>query len=654
MSFNLNDLGQVSLFLSWFVSLFVFISGLALAIKKKDEKVLYLKNFTIFNAFISFISLVILGALFLKSEFINQYVWQTSNLSMPWIYKITAIWGGMDGSMLLWASLLVIGSGIVAWGQKNYPQEIRTWLLTILNSSCLFFLSVTLFLTNPFRYIKVDFIPPDGNGLNPLLQNPYMAIHPPMLYLGFTLFSIPYAFALSSLFAGEFSNQARAWARKTSLIAWSFLTAGITLGGFWAYIELGWGGFWAWDPVENSSFLPWLTATAFIHSIIVEEKKGILKIWNFGLIISTYALTVFGTFLTRSGIVQSVHAFASTNVGEVFLIYLILIICVSTAIIIYRLKKLKPETKLESFFSKEVFILVGNILFVSICFATFWGVMFPVFSEALTGTKQAVGIPFFNTVNVPLFLVLFFTMSFAPFIAWKKGSGNQFRKTFFVPILLTSIFSSLLIFLGIEGFYPLLSYSIACFLVLTICFEQHKSIVNNKKSANINYFKASINQVSKKPRRTLGLFVHIGLAIAVIGITASMATKIEKEFTLAVGEQFKVGRYILELNDLIEVEEKNYAAVRANISVYFKDLEFYTTMIPEFRQYYRNQETTTEVALKPNLKEDLYIVIAGIESFGEKASFKVYINPLQIFLWIGVIIMVLGTAIISFRKVDGN
>ena len=311
---------------------------------------------------------------------------------MSWIYKITAVWGGMDGSMLLWASLLTCFSGVTAASSRHYAPEFRPWLLSVLNSSGLFFLTVVLYFTNPFRYIAADFIPPDGNGLNPLLQNPYMAIHPPTLYLGFTALSVPYAFCIAALLSKKLDINWLKYSCRWTLIAWGFLTAGITLGGHWAYLELGWGGFWAWDPVENSSFLPWLIATAYLHSVMVQERRGILKVWNVILIVAAYGLTVFGTFLTRSGIVQSVHAFAETDIGWIFLIYLSLLVIVAFVLLALRWRLLQPEQKISSLFSREVFFLMNNIIFVGICFATFWGVMFPVLSEAITGKKQAVGL----------------------------------------------------------------------------------------------------------------------------------------------------------------------------------------------------------------------------------------------------------------------
>ena len=311
------EFGHFALSLAWILALVGSIGGVALGVRSRAKlaHIELLRRVTMAVAVCLGCSLFALGYAFVTNDYTVQYVWQYSNRVMPWVYKVTAIWGGMDGSMLLWCFLVAAFAALVARASVAYPRPLTPSLLGFLNTSPLFFTSVTLFFTNPFRYLKTPVLMPDGNGLNPLLQNEYMAIHPPMLYLGFTGLAIPYAFCMAALLSGQMSNDWVRLTRRWTLVGWTFLTAGIVLGGHWAYLELGWGGFWAWDPVENASFLPWLTATAFLHSFMVQERKGMLKLWNIFLVTLTYALTVFGTFLTRSGIVQSVHAFASTDIG---------------------------------------------------------------------------------------------------------------------------------------------------------------------------------------------------------------------------------------------------------------------------------------------------------------------------------------------------
>jgi len=422
------------------------------------------------------------------------------------------------------------------------------------------------------------------------------------------------------------------------------------LGGHWAYLELGWGGFWAWDPVENASFLPWLTATAFLHSVMVQERKGMLKLWNIFLITLTYALTVFGTFLTRSGIVQSVHAFASTDIGWTFLAYLGLIFAVSTALVAFRRVELSPERSIESLFSREAVFLLNNLVLLSVCFAVLWGVMFPVFSEAFTGQKQTVGIPFFNAVNVPLFLLLIFLMGIGPSIAWKRSSAQQMVRLFALPFVGAFVIAAALVWAGITEFYPVLSYALCFFALMTILGEVQRGL---RAQAGVT----SSSSLSPKTAATLfrrqrikygAHVIHFGVLVMTVAITASMAHKIEREFTLAPGEAFSIGRFSLELQEFHDEQQKNYEAVQAHVALRSaKDGALLEVLAPELRFYPKNKETTTEVALRMGQREDVYLVLAGIDETGAKASFKIFINPLQVWLWYGAIIMVLGGVIVA-------
>jgi cytochrome c-type biogenesis protein CcmF len=593
------------------------------------------------------LSLCGLGTAFVSDDYTNQYVWQHSNMGMSDLYKLTAIWGGMDGSMLLWGAILTANVGLVAFFYKKNPG-LMSWVLTTLLTSQLFFLTVIVLLTNPFRFLQTDIIPPDGNGLNPLLQNPYMAIHPPTLYLGFTTLAVPYAFCMGALLSGQLSSEWITMTRRWTLIAWGFLTAGIVLGGHWAYLELGWGGFWAWDPVENASFFPWLTGTAFLHSVMIQQRKGMLKIWNVWLVVLTYALTVFGTFLTRSGVVQSVHAFAKQDVGWVFLVYLGFVLLVALALTLYRRVALRAERRIESILSREAAFLLNNLVLLSICFATVWGVLFPVLSEAVTGEKQAVGIPFFNAVNIPLFLILIFLMAVGPLIAWRRASFDSLKRIFLVPFLFSLAAGVLLVFAGIESFKATLAYSLSWFAVLTVTFEFYRGYRRQKTDAAGNSSPVARASYLVKRHRTryAGYLVHIGVAVMAISITASMAHKVEQEFVLAPGERFEIGPFALQLDTLGEYETGNYGALAATVSVFDRNGgALRHTLKPELRQYFRNQESTSEVALMMGALQDIYLVLAGTDNTGERAAFKVFLNPLQVWLWIGALIVLLGTAI---------
>lgn len=646
------EFGSFSLCLAWLLALGTVIYGgvIGARTRARTSRIELLRRMTMAVCIAIGCALAGLGYGFVTNDYSVQYIWQYSNRDMPWIYKITAIWGGMDGSMLLWCFLVSLFSALVALASVRYPRPLLPWLYSFLNSSTLFFLTITVFLTNPFRYLKSPVIMPDGNGLNPLLQNEYMAIHPPMLYLGFTGLAIPYAFCMAALASGHMSNDWIRLTRRWTLIAWTFLTAGIVLGGHWAYLELGWGGFWAWDPVENASFLPWLTATAFLHSVMVQERKGMLKIWNIFLVVLTYALTVFGTFLTRSGIVQSVHAFASTDIGWVFLSYLGALILGAVALVLYRGKELKPERSIESFFSREAIFLLNNLVLLSICFAVLWGVMFPVFSEAFSGQKQTVGIPFFNTVNVPLFLTLVALMGIGPSIAWKQSSFRHLVRSFALPFLSAFAVAIVLLWAGVQEFYPVLSYSICFFVVMTILSEINRGLrAQSGVTKTAPWSPTTVTTLFKRQRIKYGAhIIHFGVVMMTVAITASMAHKTEREFTLAPGERFNVGRFSLELTEFHEEEQKNYSAIQAHVAVHAaQDDSVLEVMAPELRFYPKNKETTTEVALRMGQREDLYLILAGIDETGSKASMKVFINPLQVWLWYGAIIMVLGGIVVA-------
>ena len=646
------EFGLFSLCVAWLLCVFVVLGGVYCGVQKRYAPALVesLRRATILIAVTLGCSLVGLGYGFVTNDYSIQYIWQYSNREMPWIYKVTAIWGGMDGSMLLWCFLVSLFGAFMAAASVKYPRPLLPWLYCFITSSTLFFTTITTFFTNPFRFLKSAVVMPDGNGLNPLLQNEYMAIHPPMLYLGFTGLAIPYAFCMAALASGHMSNDWIRLTRRWTLIGWMFLTAGIVLGGHWAYLELGWGGFWAWDPVENASFLPWLTATAFLHSVMVQERKGMLKVWNVFLIVLTYALTVFGTFLTRSGIVQSVHAFASTDIGWIFLSYLGAIIALALVLALYRRAELKSERVIESFFSREAVFLLNNLVLLSICFAVLWGVMFPVFSEAFTGTKQTVGIPFFNAVNVPLFLALIFLMGVGPTIAWKQTSLKHMTRAFLAPLLGAFLVAVALVWAGITEFYPVLSYALCFFVVMTIWGElQRGARVQSGVLKTSTFAPQTWISLLRRHRVKYGAhLIHFGVVVMTVAITASMAHKIEREFTLAPGERFSVGRFSLELREFHEERYPNYDALQAHVGVYSAvSNELVQVLAPELRFYTKNKETTTEVALRMGQREDLYLILAGVDETGSKASLKVFINPLQVWLWYGTIIMIVGGVIVA-------
>ncbi len=655
----MNDIGHFALVTAWLMSLYGLIAGAIAAAKKHRRLAKSAENSVLLVSALVLLSLVSLAVLFLTHDYRYLYVWRTSNNAMPPIYLVSAIWGGMDGSMLLWAGILGIFAALVVFRNSSVPFELRIWVVPVLSGLQSFFLLVITFLTNPFRLIPSNVIPIDGNGLNPLLQNPSMLIHPPLLYTGFTGLSVPFAFCIAALLSGNLSDTWLQLTRRWTLIAWAFLTAGIILGGNWAYIELGWGGFWAWDPVENASFLPWLSATAFLHSAMVQKRRGSLKFWNVLLCSLSYILTVFGTFLTRSGIVQSVHAFAETDVGWVFLVCIAVLFVVVFSLVFYRRRELAPESRIESFLSRETMFLLNNVTLLSICFTTIWGVLFPIISEAFTGTKSVVGPPFFNQVNVPLFLILILLMGIGPTIAWKRSSVRGLLKNFAKPFLLGSLLTIGLIYYEPTRIWTAVSFGLCLFVASTILGEFHRGIRIRRELAGEGRLESFTNLVRRKPEQYGAHFVHLGVLLMTVSITASMGYKTEQDVTLEVGSTHEVGRFSLLLESLKEETLANYTALRAVVRVSENsEGKFLDYLYPERRFYPRGEETTTEVDIRITPREDLYLALAGIEQVasnqtaGEttppttRVTFKVFINPLQVWLWFGSVMVLAGTMIV--------
>jgi len=431
--------------------------------------------------------------------------------------------------------------------------------------------------------------------------------------------------------------------RRWTLVAWLFLGVGILLGGQWAYVELGWGGYWAWDPVENASFMPWLTGTAFLHSVMIQEKKGMLKVWNMVLIILTYALSIFGTFLTRSGVIASVHAFAQSSLGPYFLLYLAGILVIAITLLVKRLPQLRSDHRLESVVSRESSFLFNNLFFVGIMFAVLWGTMFPIISEAVRGVKISVAAPFFNQVNIPLGLGLLFLSGVCPLIAWRKASGRNLRRNFLYPLSLSFVITAALYTLGIRHVVALISFAICLFVFGTIVLEFYRGTRARRATSGGTIWQAFVSLIRRNRRRYGGYTVHFGVVLFFVGITGSSAYQIEQNVVLRPGENARVGAFTLQYDDLTRMIESTHEAFIAKLTV-GRDGKYLTTLYPEKRLYFAQNQPTTEVALRTSLFEDLYIIMAGFEP-SKTVTFKVFVNPLVFWMWMGGLVMVMGTVI---------
>ncbi|NIM19149.1 MAG: heme lyase CcmF/NrfE family subunit [Candidatus Latescibacteria bacterium] len=601
----------------------------------------------LFFATCATVALIVLLA---RSDFNIEYVANYTNRDLPMFYKLAAFWGGQKGSLLLWTWLLALFSAIIAYRQRHLRGDFINYALGIMMLTSIFFLLLNKFVANPFDTLgiqhqeglsAVPFTPRDGRGLNPLLQHPEMVIHPPVLYVGFVGFVVPFAFAMAALMTKEMGNAWLKITRRWSLASWFFLGAGILLGANWAYVELGWGGYWAWDPVENASLMPWLTGTAFLHSVIVQERRNMLKVWNVSLISATYLLCIFGTFITRSGIVSSVHAFAKSSIGYYFLVFLGLMAIGSAYLILTRLKYLKSENELDTLVSRESSFLFNNIVLLAACFAVLWGTMFPTLSEAIRGEQITIGPPFFNKINIPIGLFLLFLTGIAPLLAWRKTSGRSLRKNFLPPVAAGIIAAVALIIAGVRSVYPVMSFALCAFVLVTIVSEFYRGTAARIRATGEQFIEAFTNLILRNKRRYGGYVVHLGVVMMFAGFTGS-AFNTETHAEIREGEQFTIKDYTLVCRKVEEGENPNFAYLRATLDVIKNGKQAYS-LHPEKRYYFASEQATSEVAIKSTLKEDLYVVFSGMDENGGPAVIQAYVNPLVVWIWIGGFTLAFGT-----------
>ncbi len=587
--------------------------------------------------------------LLFKSDFSINYVANYSNRDLNPFYKAAALWGGQAGSLLFWTWIVTLYGAIAAFANRNRPGKLMPYALGVISITTFFFLIVNKWGANPFTELAMvqgdgstlPFSAPDGRGLNPLLQHPAMVIHPPMLYLGYVGFVVPFSLCIAALLTRDLGNAWIKLARRWTLSAWLFLGFGILLGGKWAYVELGWGGYWAWDPVENASLMPWLVGTAFLHSVIVQEKKNMLKVWNVILIMATYALSIFGTFLTRSGIVSSVHAFAQSSIGTFFLYFLIAMGIFSVYLLVTRLPFLKSENELDSYASREASFLFNNLVLLAACFAVFWGTLFPVISEIVTGEQISVGAPFFNKVNIPIGLFLLLLTGIGPLLAWRKTSYESMRRIFMWPVLAGVITAVFVVVTVTRSIYPVMSFALSAFVTATLVSEFWRAGRARMRSTKENLLLALARVTSINKRRYGGYIVHFSMVLLFIGFTGQAFT-IEGWGEVLAGESFTVGEYEFKCNSVVDLEDPNWVGMAADLTVMKAGKEV-ARLKPERRYYHASEQTTSEVRIESGPVEDVYVVFAGMNEDTNKAIIQVWINPLVMWVWVGTLVMVLGT-----------
>jgi len=575
-------------------------------------------------------------------DFSIEYVAHYSSTTLPLPYVIAALWGGQAGSLLFWSLILTSMSAVVILQNRYKNRELMPIVTATLMVIALFFLSMINFVTPPFQ--RLAFTPAEGRDLNPLLQNYWMTIHPPSLYTGYVACSVPFAFAVAALVTGKLDDMWIRTTRRWTLLAWFFLSLGNLFGAEWAYLVLGWGGYWAWDPVENAAFMPWLTCTAFLHSVMVQEKKNMLKVWNMVLVILTFALTIFGTFLTRSGVISSVHSFTQSGLGPFFISFLGFILVVSAALLVWRLPLLKSENELDSVMSRESAFLLNNVVLVGIAFAVFWGTIFPVISEAVRGVKITVGPPFFNKVNTPLGLILLFLTGVGPLIAWRRASWRNVQRHFLVPTVVGLTAGLILFVVGYRHFTALVSFSLCAFVLTGIVSEFYRGVRARQAIVGENPIVALQHLIAKNRRRYGGYIVHVGIVMMFMAITGTSAFKEERQVTLKPGEHLEIGAYTLRFDGVTPTETPHIAYLTGAIAVLSEGKQI-DTLHPEKRFYKKPEQPTTEVAIRSTLGSDLYVVLGSYDNATQMATIQAYLNPLIGFLWWGGIVLAIGTAI---------
>ena len=599
-----------------------------------------------------------------------EYVANVTSSSMPMYLKITALWGGQAGSLVFWSWLMSAFASAVTLRKWDRDREFLPWVIVVSLITLAFFLSLNVFVENPYARLwlyptgQIEkhmfqpggttlFFPQDGQGLNPLLRHPGMIIHPPMLYLGFVSFVIPYAFAIAALVTGRTDDRWIRLTRRWTLWAWMFLSLGLVLGGRWAYDVLGWGGYWGWDPVEIAAFMPWLTGTAFLHSVMIQEKRGMLKQWNMVLVILTYDLVIFGTFLTRSGVLSSVHAFAQSAIGPLFFGFIGLTLAVSLGLVMYRWNDLKGETEMKSLLSREALFLLNNLLFLSILVVCFWGVIFPLISELVTGQKVTVGPPFYERANGPLMAGLLLLMAIAPLSGWGLSTYKTIGRAIWKPAIVALVVEVIAIILGIRNPYALIGFFLIALVLSVTIYEYWRAADARHRRHDENHFKALWILAKRDRRRYGGYVIHISMAMMAIGIIGIEMFQTETQGTLSQGETLHLDDYTIRYDSLSVFDAPGGRNVaRAVVSV-FKNGDYLTTLHPRRDFYYDSNQPMTIPGVRSTIEDDFYILMVDWQEISTRsATFKVYHNPLVNWLWIGSWVFILGTIVAAWPEAE--
>jgi cytochrome c-type biogenesis protein CcmF len=643
--------GSFALLLAFICAVYAFVGGIAAIYTRHPLLVKSARQAGLATCGLIFLATGSLVYLFFSDSYWVAYVVAHSNRDLSTFYKVAALWSGQEGSLLFWSFLLAIYVFSALFAYRNKNGELMPYVGVVLAGVQIFFLTLNNFVASPFKVLATPgangaldiFTRADGTGLNPLLQYPEMVIHPPNLYSGYTGFTIPFAFALGALLARYPGEKWIHLTRKWTMIAWCFQTMGILLGAHWAYAVLGWGGYWGWDPVENASLLPWLTGTAFLHSVMMQEKRGMMKVWNVWLVFCTFMLCILGTLLTRSGVVSSVHAFAQSSIGNWFVGFLALVLVTCLVAYVKNRDYLKSENQLDSMVSRESSFLFNNLILLVSCIAVLSGTLFPVFSEWFSGSRISVGAPFFNKVNIPIGLLLLFLTGVGPLLAWRKTSTDSLKRNFGWPLIIAVMLGVMAFAAGLREFYSLVCLSLCVFVTSTIGMEFFRGAKVIRARSGATLLASAVDLTMRNTRRYGGYIVHMGMVLIFVGLAgAAFNRDVQKEMQL--GSTLHIGRYDLLLQTFDSKAEKNYTSERMIVEV-LQNGKPLMMLYPERRFFQTNEQSGTMVAIYSTLQEDLYVVYAGQSPDTQAPVIHAYLNPLVKWIWLGGLIVVLGTIV---------
>jgi len=666
---SIATLGTATILLLFVLSL-ASVAFSALGAARRSERLVEAGVQGVYSSFAlsAFASCLITYA-FIAGDFTIQYVQKTSDAAMPLFFKITSFWGGLDGSMLFWVLLHTLFASLAIRANRGRHSELIPHAAAVLSAITAFFAGLLLFIKDPFALYLLE-VPVQGRGLNPLLQNLYMIVHPPSLYLGYVSLAVPYAFGMAALITGQVDAAWQRSVRRWTLFSWMFLTFGLILGGLWAYEELGWGGYWAWDPVENAGLLPWFTTTAFLHSVMIQERRGMMKVWNVSLVIVSFLLTIIGTFMTRSGVVESVHAFGSDPVlAWTFGGFMLAIVVFSFGLVLWRRPLLRSRGELESVMSREFAFLVNNWLFLVCAVFVLGATMWPTFTEWRMilaerypdllawqdpGERITIGPPFFNRYMRPLGLALLLLTGIGPLLAWRKTSAQNLARQFAAPLVVGVLVGVLVMLLGLESPWGIACFALCGFTFWTIVQEFYRGIVLRRRQRPQSLLDAALGLVLRARRRYGGYIVHLGVVLMFFG-WAGNAYKIEKKTTLRPGESTALGDYVIRHDGLRATEDWQKEMITAHVAV-LRDGALVETLYPARWWYYQvPDQPTTECSRHMTFAEDVYVSIQEVDMTTGWTQMNLYINPLVNWIWAGFVVMLAGSLIcVGTRKSEGG